>query len=64
MTTGNDAAKELVAHSHDAPSQSEIEEAGEEGIRLGLQRWHESCPCCFSEAYPDGLEAAVSKLKG
>ncbi len=38
--------------------------AAEAGLRLGLERWHEVCPCCFSEAYPGGLPEAVEKLEG
>jgi hypothetical protein len=25
----------------------------------GLRRWHDACPCCFSDAHPEGVEAAV-----
>lgn len=38
--------------------------AAEEGLKLGLERWHEACPCCFSEAYPGGLPEAMDKLGG
>lgn len=37
-------------------------EATDRGLRTGLKRWHDVCPCCFSEAYPEGLEQAVAKL--
>lgn len=42
----------------------ELEEIAAEGLRLGLERWKENCPCCFSEAYPGGLEQAVEQLRG
>ncbi len=38
--------------------------AAEEGLRLGLERWHDACPCCFSEAYPGGVPEAIEKLAG
>jgi hypothetical protein len=41
----------------------EFEEIAAEGLRLGLERWKESCPCCFSEAYPGGLDQAVQQLQ-
>jgi hypothetical protein len=31
-----------------------------DGYEEGLRRWHDSCPCCFSDAYPEGLEAAIA----
>ena len=37
-------------------------EATDRGLRAGLKRWHDVCPCCFSEAYPEGFEQAVAKL--
>lgn len=42
----------------------EFEEIAAEGLRLGLERWKDSCPCCFSEAYPGGLDQAVEQLRG
>jgi hypothetical protein len=33
----------------------------ESGYAEGLKRWHEACPCCFSDAYPQGLEAALAE---
>ena len=38
--------------------------AAEAGLRVGLERWQEVCPCCFSEAYPGGLPEAIEKLEG
>lgn len=35
----------------------------EDGFRAGLERWQESCSCCFSEAYPEGIDAAVAKAR-
>ena len=35
----------------------------EDGYADGLKRWHDSCPCCFSDAYPQGLEAALAEAK-
>lgn len=32
----------------------------EDGFRAGLEAWKESCSCCFSEAYPDGIDAAIA----
>ena len=31
----------------------------EDGFRAGLERWKDSCDCCFSEAYPGGIDEAV-----
>jgi hypothetical protein len=31
----------------------------EDGLRASLQRWKESCDCCFGEAYPGGIEQAL-----
>ena len=50
-------------HTHTS-AETELSQVAEAGLRLGLERWHEVCPCCFSEAYPEGLEQAVEKLKG
>lgn len=35
----------------------------EDGFRAGLERWKDSCSCCFSEAYPEGIDAAVAKAR-
>ena len=35
----------------------------ESGYADGLKRWHDSCPCCFSDAYPQGLEAALEEAR-
>ncbi len=32
----------------------------EDGFRAGLEAWKENCSCCFSEAYPEGTEAALA----
>ena len=32
----------------------------EDGFRAGLEAWKENCSCCFSEAYPEGIEAALA----
>ncbi len=42
----------------------EFEEIAAESLRLGLERWKEACPCCFSETYPRGMEQAVEQLRG
>jgi hypothetical protein len=31
----------------------------EDGLRASLERWKESCECCFSEANPGGIEGAL-----
>jgi hypothetical protein len=36
----------------------------EDGFREGLERWKASCECCFSEAYPEGIEGALAKARG
>jgi len=33
----------------------------EDGFRAGLERWKASCDCCFSEAYPEGIEGAIAR---
>lgn len=35
----------------------------EDGFRAGLERWKEACSCCFSEAYPEGVEGALAKAR-
>ena len=35
----------------------------EDGFRASLERWKESCDCCFSEAYPGGVDEAIAKAK-
>lgn len=35
----------------------------EDGFRAGLERWKESCSCCFLKAYPDGIDAAVARAR-
>jgi len=50
--------------SREGAADADLMNAAEDGLRMGLERWHEVCPCCFSEAYPGGLEQAVGKLKG
>lgn len=35
----------------------------EDGFRAGLEAWKESCSCCFSEAYPDGIDAAIARAQ-
>lgn len=42
----------------------ELIEVAQAGLKLGLERWHEVCPCCFSEAYPKGLGQALRELGG
>ncbi|GAC1658562.1 MAG: hypothetical protein NVS9B1_18720 [Candidatus Dormibacteraceae bacterium] len=32
-----------------------------DGFAEGLKRWSDSCPCCFSDAYPQGLPAAIAE---
>ncbi len=31
----------------------------DDGFRAALERWKEGCECCFSEAYPGGIEEAL-----
>lgn len=31
----------------------------EDGFRASMERWKDSCSCCFSEAYPGGVDEAV-----
>ena len=31
----------------------------EDGFRASLEQWRDSCSCCFSEAYPGGIDEAV-----
>lgn len=35
----------------------------EDGFRASLERWKQSCECCFSEAYPGGVEEAIAKSR-
>ena len=35
----------------------------ESGYAEGLKRWHDSCPCCFSDAHPEGLEKALEAAR-
>jgi len=32
----------------------------ENAFAEGLRRWQTACPCCFGDAHPDGVEAAVT----
>jgi hypothetical protein len=32
-----------------------------DGYAEGLKRWHDSCPCCFSDTHPEGLEKALAE---
>ena len=32
----------------------------ENAFAEGLRRWQTVCPCCFADAHPEGLEAAVT----
>jgi hypothetical protein len=32
-----------------------------DGFGEGLKRWADSCPCCFGDAYPQGLEKALEE---
>lgn len=36
----------------------------EDGFRASLEQWRSACECCFSEAYPDGVEGALSRARG
>ena len=31
----------------------------EDGFRASLEQWRDACSCCFSEAYPGGIDQAV-----
>lgn len=33
----------------------------EDGFRTSLEMWKSSCDCCFSEAFPEGIEGALAK---
>jgi len=35
----------------------------EDGFRASLERWKDACSCCFSEAYPGGVEEALQKAR-
>ncbi len=35
----------------------------EDGFRASLERWQSACSCCFSEAYPGGVEEALAKAR-
>jgi len=32
----------------------------ENAFAEGLIRWQTACPCCFADAHPEGVEAAVA----
>jgi len=32
----------------------------ENAFAEGLRRWQTACPCCFGDAHPEGLVAAVA----
>ena len=32
----------------------------ENAFAEGLKRWQTACPCCFSDAHPEGVDAAVA----
>ncbi len=34
-----------------------------DGYAEGIKRWYEACPCCFSDAFPQGLEAALEEAR-
>ena len=62
-------------HDHDGPGCKTCNPEGtsetpemcnciEDGYKEGLVRWQKACSCCFSEAYPQGLEAALAEVKG
>ena len=31
----------------------------EDGFRASMEAWRESCTCCFTEAYPGGIDEAI-----
>jgi hypothetical protein len=33
----------------------------DDGLRASLVIWQEKCSCCFSEAFPEGIEGALRK---
>ena len=35
----------------------------EDGFRAALEHWQDSCPCCFGEAFPDGVEGTIAKAR-
>jgi hypothetical protein len=45
-----EAAPDLCAHVED-------------GFRASLEQWRTACECCFSEAYPGGVEEALAKAR-
>ena len=32
----------------------------EDAFRAGLEAWRENCTCCFTEAYPNGIQGAIA----
>ncbi len=49
--------------THVAEAAPDLCNCVEDGFRASLERWKESCECCFSEAYPDGIEGAIALSK-
>jgi len=35
----------------------------EDGFRASLEMWKSSCECCFSEAFPDGIDGTLAKAE-
>jgi hypothetical protein len=35
----------------------------EDGFRASLESWRDSCSCCFSEAFPNGIDAAIAAAR-
>ena len=46
----SDAAPDLCVHVED-------------GFRASLEMWKSSCECCFGEAFPEGIDGALSKAR-
>lgn len=47
-----------------AVSEPEMCGCIEDGFEEALRRWETACPCCFSSAHPEGVEAAVAAARG
>ena len=47
-----------------AEAAAEICNCLEDGLRASLERWKESCECCFSEANPGGVEGTLERSRG
>ncbi|MGH7764886.1 MAG: hypothetical protein ACREOM_10790 [Candidatus Dormibacteraceae bacterium] len=35
----------------------------EDGFRASLEMWKSACDCCFSEAFPEGIDGALARAR-